>query len=73
MNYNFFIFLKLINMRKILFFVLILGITTTSCGPMWVKGANKTFGQKKQRKKYSKKKGRADVFEFNKNKKMQNC
>ncbi|MEI7595328.1 MAG: hypothetical protein WCK02_06225 [Bacteroidota bacterium] len=60
-------------MRKILFFAVILSLTLSSCGKVWVQGANKTFGQKKQKKKYGKKRNKAAIFEFNKNKKSQYC
>lgn len=70
---NFLSFLKFNNMKKILFFSILIGLSAASCGPLWVQGANKTFGQKKQRKKYGKKKGRAQIFELNTNKKTQYC
>lgn len=49
--------------RLIISLFLVNTVCLTACGPLWIKGANKTFGQKKQKSKYSKHRG--DVRELN--------
>ena len=51
------IIIKNYIMRIFLFIFLLSTVVLTSCGPLWIKNANKTFGQKKQKSKYSKPRG----------------
>ena len=51
------IIIKNYIMRLFILLLLLNSVLLTSCGPLWVKGANKTFGQKKQKSKYSRPRG----------------